>query len=101
MVMTTCGNAEEAARLAEALVESRLAACVSRLEGIVSTYRWESKVQQDEEILVKATPDCYEALEKMILQLTSYELPEILAVPVQRGSPDYLKWLAASVSREE
>lgn len=103
LVMTTCGNAEEAARLAEALVESRLAACVSRLEGIVSTYRWESKVQQDEEVLVlvKTTPDCYEALEKMILQLTSYELPEILAVPVQRGSPDYLKWLAASVSREE
>ena len=103
LVLTTCSNAKEAARLADALVEERLAACVCRMEDIVSTYRWESKIQQDEEILVlvKTTSDCYQALEKMILQLTSYELPEIIAIPVQGGSPDYMKWLKAAVSSEE
>jgi len=103
LVLTTCGSSQEAARLAETLVERRLAACVSRLEGIMSTYRWESKLQHDEEVLVliKTTQDRYEALEEVIRQLATYELPEILAVPVHSGSSDYLKWLAASVSREE
>ena len=103
LVLTTCSNAKEAARLADPLVEERLAACVCRMESIVSTYRWKSKIQQDEEILVivKTTSDCYQALEKMILQLTSYELPEVIAVPVQGGSADYMKWLKAAVSSRE
>ena len=103
LVLTTCSNAEEAVRLAETLVAQRLAACVSRVEGIMSTYRWDSELQHEEEVLVlvKTTQDRYEALENMILQQTSYELPEILAVPVYSGFSDYLSWLAASVSRKE
>ena len=103
LVLTTCGDAQEADNLAEALVKQRLAACVSSLEGIVSTYRWESKLQRDREVLVliKTTKDRFKALEAMIREQSSYELPEILAVPVHSGSSDYLKWLAASASFEE
>ncbi len=103
LVLTTCGNAQEADDLATALVEKRLAACVSRLAGIVSTYRWESKIQRDQEVfvLIKTTQDRLEALETTIREQTSYELPEILAVPVHSGSSDYLQWLAASVQPEE
>ena len=103
LVLTTCGNAQEADDLAAALVEQRLAACVSRLAGIVSTYRWESKIQRDQEVfvLIKTTQDRFEALETKIREQTSYELPEILAVPVHSGSADYLQWLAASVNPEE
>ena len=103
LVLTTCGSAEEATTLAETLVEQRLAACVSRVEGVVSTYRWDSKLQHDEEVLVlvKTTQDRYEALEKTILKRTSYELPDILVVPVNNGFSGYLKWLAESVSREK
>ena len=103
LVLTTCGDVQEADALAKTLVEQRLAACVSRLAGIVSTYRWESKLQRDEEVLVliKTTRDQFEALETTIRAQTSYELPEILAVPVHSGSSEYLKWLAAAVGPEE
>lgn len=103
LVLTTCASAEEAADLATALVDQRLAACVSSLAGVVSTYRWQSRVQHDEEVLVviKTTQARYEAIERFIQKQTSYELPEILAVPVHSGSSEYLKWLTASVSSEE
>jgi periplasmic divalent cation tolerance protein len=103
LVLTTCGSAEEAAKIAEMLVEQRFAACVSLVEGIMSTYRWDSKLQKDEEVLllIKTTQDRYETVEKTILQRTSYELPDILAVPVNTGFPDYLNWLAASVRPEK
>jgi periplasmic divalent cation tolerance protein len=66
-------------------------------------YRWDSKLQKDEEVLllIKTTQDRYETVEKAILQRTSYELPDILAVPVNTGFPDYLNWLAASVRPEK
>ncbi len=103
LVLTTCGNAQEAGELADVLVGERLAACVSRLEGIESTYRWKSKLQHDQEVLVliKTTQERFEALKASICEHTSYELPEVLAVPIHSGSSDYLKWLAASVSPEE
>ncbi len=103
LVLTTCGDAQEADDLAKTLVEQRLAACVSRLAGIVSTYRWGSKLQRDEEVLVliKTTQGRFEAVETMIRERSDSELPEVLAVPVHSGSSDYLKWLAAAVGPEE
>ena len=103
LVLTTCASAQAAADLATALVDQRLAACVSAVAGVVSTYRWNSRVQHDEEVLVvvKTTQARYEAIERFIQKQTSYELPEILAVPVQSGFSEYLKWLTASVSSEE
>ena len=94
LVLTTCANREEADELASALVQRRLAACVNRL-GVVSTYRWESRVQHDEETLlvIKTTEARFDALQKTIQERTSYELPELIAVPVCNGSRAYLDWL--------
>ena len=102
LVLTTCGDAAGARGLAEALVEKRYAACVSRLEGMISTYRWESKLEESKEtlVLVKTTRDRYEAVERTILGRTSYELPDILVVPIENGFSDYLQWLTAAVSQE-
>ena len=102
LVLTTCGNAAEASSLAETLVEKRYAACVSRMEGIVSTYRWESKMEESKEalVLVKTTRDRYEAVERTILETTSYELPDILVVSIESGFSEYLKWLTTTVSQE-
>jgi periplasmic divalent cation tolerance protein len=102
LVLTTCGNAAEARELAEILVEQRYAACVSRVEGIVSTYRWESKIEESQEalVLVKTTRDQYEAVERTILEKTSYELPDILVVPIEGGFTEYLTWLTSAVSQE-
>ncbi|HEY5623378.1 MAG TPA: divalent-cation tolerance protein CutA, partial [Gammaproteobacteria bacterium] len=103
LVLTTCGNPEDASKLAKTLVTRRLAACVNRLEGIVSAYRWESAVREDTEVLllIKTTAERLGQVEASIKELSSYELPEILAVPIHSGSRDYLEWIAASVDPEE
>jgi len=101
-VLTTCANRQEADALAAALVEPRLAACVNIVEDVWSTYRWRSKVETSQEtlVLIKTTADRFDALELAIRERASYELPEVLAVPVHSGSTDYLEWLQASVTPE-
>lgn len=103
LVLTTCGNTQDAGNLAEALVERRLAACVSRLEGVVSTYRWEAAVHNDREVLllIKTTSEQLKDVESSIKELSGYELPEVLAVPIDGGSAEYLHWLASSVGPED
>ena len=100
LVLTTCADAAEADRLAGALVDERLAACVNRVDGIMSTYTWESRLQRDEEtlLLIKTTEARFDDLQRAIARLSSYEVPEIIAVPVSRGSRAYLNWLVESVS---
>jgi periplasmic divalent cation tolerance protein len=99
-VLTTCANADEARRLATALVERRLAACVNTVGNVVSTYRWRNEVQQDQEslLVIKTTVARLGALEQAIRDHSTYELPEVLALPVRAGSAEYLEWLRASVS---
>jgi len=101
LVMTTCANAEEARALATAIVGERLAACVSALPGVASTYRWEGKVEEAEEcvLLIKTTRDRLASLEQAIKARSSYELPEVVAVRVDAGSAAYLQWVQASVTR--
>ena len=103
LVLTTCGNAKDAEDLAETLVKRRLAACVNRLEGVVSTYRWEAAIHNDREVLllIKTTSERLTEVESSIKELSGYELPEVLAVPIDGGSAEYLQWLAASVSPED
>lgn len=103
LVLTTCANPTEADELAAALVEERLAACVNRLEGVVSTYRWKSNLERDREtlVLIKTTEGRFDELESAIRERTSYELPELIAVPVIMGSSAYLDWLDASVADED
>jgi periplasmic divalent cation tolerance protein len=97
LVYCTCPDAATGQRIAEALVGERLAACVNLLPGITSVYRWQGQVEQASEVLmlIKTTADRLEALSARILELHPYELPEVIAVEVRAGLPDYLDWVAA------
>jgi periplasmic divalent cation tolerance protein len=94
----TCPNAESAQHLADALVGESLAACVNRIPGIRSTYRWKGEVTTDTEelLLIKTTIERFEALKERLLALHPYELPELIAVPVERGHTAYLDWVRAA-----
>ena len=100
LVLTTCADAAEADAIAGTLVEERLAACVNRVDGIVSTYTWESRVQRDKEtlLLIKTTEARFDELQRAIARLSSYDVTEVIAVPVRKGSKAYLDWLVESVS---
>lgn len=99
LVFVTISSAEAGRALARDLVTSRLAACVNVIPGITSIYSWQDKVEESAEALLvlKTTPDRYGELEAAIRAGHSYELPEILAVPVVAGLEPYLAWLRASV----
>ena len=102
MVLTNCGTAKEARRIARSLVEKRLAACVNLLTAPVeSVYRWKGKLETAKEItlLIKTTRARYVAVERAIRKLHSYEVPEIIAIPITGGSRDYLTWLGECVAR--
>jgi periplasmic divalent cation tolerance protein len=98
VVLSTCGSAEEAERIARALVEGRLAACVNILPGLRSIYRWEGAIEDAQEclLLIKTTRDQFERLEAEVRRLHSYEVPELLAVQVVAGPEDYLNWITES-----
>ena len=98
LIFCTCPDLPTAGRLADELVRRRLAACVSQLPGLISTYRWQEKLARDEEVLllIKTTESRYADLERTLAELHPYELPEILAVPVNAGLPGYLDWVAES-----
>jgi periplasmic divalent cation tolerance protein len=99
LVLTTVARAEDAERIAEELVGRRLAACVNVLPGVRSIFRWKGAVERDEErlLLVKTRADRFEALRETLLALHPYEVPELVAVPIERGSEAYLRWLDESV----
>jgi periplasmic divalent cation tolerance protein len=100
LVLTTLPDADAALGLAEYLVTSRLAACVNILAPCRSVYRWQERFENTEEVplLIKSTTDRYPALEAAIRERHPYELPEILAVPVDRGLPAYLAWVDAETA---
>jgi periplasmic divalent cation tolerance protein len=97
LVLTNLPDRAAAERLADALVGERLAACVNILAPCRSIYRWKGELQHDDEhpVLIKTTAERYAALEQAIRAQHPYELPEIIAVPIERGLPDYLDWVAA------
>lgn len=97
LVFTNLPDRAAAERLAGELVSRRLAACVNILAPCRSVYRWKNDLQHDEEhpMLIKTTAERYAALEEAIRAAHPYELPEIVAVPVERGLPAYLDWVAA------
>jgi periplasmic divalent cation tolerance protein len=100
LVLTSCPDAQVAQRLRRQLVESRLAACVSQLPPVTSTYRWQGGIEEAAEVplLIKTTRAAYPALEAALRQLHPYDLPEILALPVERGLSAYLDWVADETS---
>src|SRR5713101_1152899 len=98
LVLTTTGSEAEARQIAETLVERRLAACVNIVPRVQSIYRWQGKLEQaDEYLLVIKTVKTREAqVRSAICELHSYNLPECIAIPIESGSADYLKWLSDS-----
>jgi periplasmic divalent cation tolerance protein len=100
VVFVTVASADEGDSLARALVEERLAACVNRLPGIHSTYRWEGKIEQNAEdlLVIKTRQSLFPALEKRVRELHSYNVPEVIALPVIAGSQPYLQWLAEATA---
>jgi periplasmic divalent cation tolerance protein len=101
VVLTTAGSEEEAAKIAQALVERRLAACVNVIPGVRSTYRWQGAVQTDTEwlLVVKTDRDRFPEVRSTIKELHSYEVPEAVMLEIDDGDPGYLAWLADNVRR--
>ncbi|WP_434514621.1 divalent-cation tolerance protein CutA [Dechloromonas sp. ARDL1] len=95
-VITNCPDEETANAIALAIVEEKLAACVNILPRVQSIYRWQGSVESAAEIplLIKTTADNYPALEARITTLHPYDVPEIIALPIARGLPAYLNWVA-------
>jgi periplasmic divalent cation tolerance protein len=100
IVLTNLPSREAAMQLAQALVERRLAACVNLLAECSSVYRWQGAVETAQEVplLIKTRATLYEVVEATILELHPYELPEIVAVTVQRGLPGYLEWIVSETA---
>lgn len=97
VVLVTAPTAEQAVELARVLVDERLAACGNVLAGVRSVYRWEGSVHEDAEALLvlKTTRARFEALRERVIALHPYQVPEVLALPVEAGSAEYLAWIAA------
>jgi periplasmic divalent cation tolerance protein len=97
IVLCTVPDRETGEQIANALVTEQLAACVNIIPGITSVYRWEGAVQQEREVLllIKTGQDSQEPLEQRIRELHPYELPEIIAVPIDTGQTDYIKWITS------
>jgi periplasmic divalent cation tolerance protein len=103
LCLCTCPDDASARAIAEALVAERLAACVSRAPGLQSTYRWEGRLEHDEEVLllIKTTPARLDALVQRVQALHPYELPEILAVEAAGGLAPYMAWVAAQTREHD
>ena len=97
IVLCTVPDQETGEQIAGALVSERLAACVNIIPGLISIYRWEGAVERGQEalLLIKSGEDSWLPLQERIRELHPYELPEILAVPIQTGQTDYIQWISS------
>lgn len=102
VVLVTAGSADEAARIGRTLVEERLVACANVVGPIRSIYRWQDAVEDAAEhlLVLKARAADVSALETRVQALHSYDVPEVLALPVTAGSAAYLTWLAGATDRD-
>lgn len=101
LVLCTCPGDTVAGEIATALIEQNLAACVNRLPGVKSWYRWQGHIEKDEEVLllIKTTGGRFAELEEMVHRLHPYEVPEIIAVPISTGAEAYLQWVRDSTRK--
>jgi len=101
VVLVTCGSAKEARKIARAVVEARLAACANMLSSPVqSVYRWKGTVESAKEFLliIKTTKARFPKLKAEVTRLHTYEVPEIIALPITAGATNYLAWISESVA---
>ncbi|MEU7888109.1 divalent-cation tolerance protein CutA [Microbispora bryophytorum] len=101
-IRVTTSHADQASKICSAVVTKRLAACAQVIGPITSTYWWAGEVRQAEEwlVLMKTTADRFEDLATCVRELHSYEVPEIVAVPIVLGTPDYLEWIRRETAPE-
>lgn len=103
VVLSTCASAAEAERLARRLIDERLAACVNVISPVRSFYRWKGAVEDSAEwlLIIKSSRELFASLSAALESAHSYELPEIIALPVIEGSQNYLSWIERELSRAE
>jgi len=99
VVLCTCAALEDGERMARALLDARLAACVSVLPGVKSYYHWKGELESASECLlvIKSSGALFGELRKTIEEMHAYEIPEVLALPVVDGAPNYLEWMSANL----
>ncbi len=95
IVFVTCGSEEEALKIANALVDERLAACANIVSSVRSIYRWEGKIWDEKEwlLVIKTAKARFDELAKRVKSLHSYSVPEIISLPILEGAPLYLQWI--------
>jgi periplasmic divalent cation tolerance protein len=100
LILCTCPDKDTAKKLARLLVEKKLAACVNILPGLTSIYSWEGQIESVQEhlLLIKSTKEHYQSIELTLFKHHPYEVPEIIAVPIERGLPEYLDWIDSCLS---
>jgi len=102
-VFNTCNSEEISSSIAETLVSQKLAACVNIVKGVESVYQWQGKIEHDKEILliIKTRLSLFEQVQNAIQELHDYELPEIIAVPIDIGEKNYLSWIQSATLATE
>lgn len=100
LILSTCPDKESAEKIARQLINDKIAACVNILPGITSIYPWKGNIETAQEhlLLVKSREDQYQAVETSIQTHHPYELPEIIAVPIELALPEYLHWIDSCLS---
>ena len=103
VVLCTIGSAEDAERVARAVVERGLAACVNVVPGVTSFYRWRGEIARDAEwlMVMKTTAARFEALREALVKLHPYDVPEVVELPIERGHAPYLDWIDESVAESD
>jgi periplasmic divalent cation tolerance protein len=103
LVLSTADSVALAQKIASALVEASEAACVNIVPGIQSIYRWQGKICNEGEILliIKSTAELFDAINSTIHRLHTYEVPEVIAIPIAAGDPAYLKWIRDSTLKSD
>lgn len=98
LVLSTCESREDAHRVAEKLLSTKLAACV-QIDRIESLYRWKGSVESAEEyrLMIKTRENCYAKIEKKLLEIHRYEIPQIVKLPIETGLSSYLEWVDENV----
>ena len=101
IALCTCPDQQSGEHIATVLVEERLAACVNRIAGVVSTYRWDGKLCRDEEqlLIIKTTRERFEVMRERVVALHPYEVPEVIAFDITAAHEPYLAWIEAQTQR--